>query len=77
MLNFAEQTGSGAVIVVWSFLPERELRQYTIGGTSIHIVQQYPQHHQWRRRRMVPVLGDNGRLCVQQVYYQSDRKEAD
>jgi hypothetical protein len=26
MLNFAEQTGSGAVIVVWSFLPNTNIR---------------------------------------------------
>jgi hypothetical protein len=28
MLNFAEQTGSGAVIVVWSFLIEQEVYRY-------------------------------------------------
>jgi hypothetical protein len=28
MLNFAEQTGSGAVIVVWSFLIRGRPRQY-------------------------------------------------
>ena len=28
MLNFAEQTGSGAVIVVWSFLIGREKHKY-------------------------------------------------
>ena len=28
MLNFAEQTGSGAVIVVWSFLTPRGLSKY-------------------------------------------------
>ena len=60
MLNFAEQTGSGAVIVVWSFLMEGELAQYRFGATGIYIVRQYPQHHQRRRRRMVPVLGDTG-----------------
>jgi hypothetical protein len=37
MLNFAEQTGSGAVIVVWSSLNERgklTFRKYTIGPKS-------------------------------------------
>eukprot|EP00978_Attheya_sp_CCMP212_P003163 scaffold6570_cov51-Attheya_sp.AAC.2 len=28
MLNFAEQTGSGAVIFVWSFLNKGELSKY-------------------------------------------------
>ena len=36
MLNFAEQTGSGAVIVVWSFLP---INEYLIVHT-LHIFQQ-------------------------------------
>ena len=30
MLNFAEQTGSGAVIVVWSFLLSKEATEYII-----------------------------------------------
>jgi hypothetical protein len=33
MLNFAEQTGSGAVIVVWSLLPMNVLAEYTYGRT--------------------------------------------
>jgi hypothetical protein len=34
MLNFAEQTGSGAVIVVWSFLLLRAFFGYLIGTVS-------------------------------------------
>jgi hypothetical protein len=34
MLNFAEQTGSGAVIVVWSFLLVRAFFGYLIGTVS-------------------------------------------
>ena len=37
MLNFAEQTGSGAVIVVWSFLPSMHILQ-------IYIPKQQHQH---------------------------------
>jgi hypothetical protein len=32
MLNFAEQTGSGAVIVVWSFLRKDTFFGYTISA---------------------------------------------
>jgi hypothetical protein len=32
MLNFAEQTGSGAVIVVWSFLRKDTFSCYTISA---------------------------------------------
>ena len=36
MLNFAEQTGSGDVIVVWSFLPAQQYLGYiTLTGTYI------------------------------------------
>jgi hypothetical protein len=35
MLNFAEQTGSGAVIVVWSFLHVKTLLTYLIGRTKL------------------------------------------
>jgi hypothetical protein len=34
MLNFAEQTGSGAVIVVWSFLLSHDFFGYMIGTLS-------------------------------------------
>jgi adenylylsulfate kinase-like enzyme len=34
MLNFAEQTGSGAVIVVWSFLSMRHDKIYNRSVTS-------------------------------------------
>jgi hypothetical protein len=29
MLNFAERTGSGAVMLVWSFLTSQAISQYT------------------------------------------------
>jgi hypothetical protein len=34
MLNFAEQTGSGAVIVVWSFLIVRSVLTYLKGALA-------------------------------------------
>ena len=43
MLNFAEQTGSGAVIVVWSFLVRRELLQYTIADNRT--LRSHSQHN--------------------------------
>jgi hypothetical protein len=38
MLNFAEQTGSGAVMIVWSFLLQRLSSQYmTTLQSNFHI----------------------------------------
>ena len=57
MLNFAEQTGSGAVIVVWSFLfvagakvvnirARSEIKFHVIGlgGCHVHLNRSSPQH---------------------------------
>ena len=38
MLNFAEQTGSGAVMLVWSFLPSQR-RQHIANGRNTNDTQ--------------------------------------
>ena len=39
VLNFAEQTGSGAVTIVWSFLPQRKIVQYINPYYCTYIIQ--------------------------------------
>ena len=67
MLNFAEQTGSGTVIVVWYYLIYKQISKYTYTSLDDIIITLPPSHiHRHNFLFYILQIDADGQDCIQQ-----------